>query len=170
MSLLGWKQKWRGPVPGGWPTRGGALGVRCPVCGVERELEDGVGSAPVVDVGHKGKRVGGVGLHRMGANGRLQPFDGWASYRAVMPDRVYRCMGALIIGGQHIPARAVGGQKGGSGLRRYRPALRQRSSVWVNPKAGYPWHSAMPNVEHLPVRAHRQWGRPTCDRHLALWR
>src|SRR5437879_1752756 len=33
MSLLGWKQKWRGPVPVGWPTRGGALGVRCPVVG-----------------------------------------------------------------------------------------------------------------------------------------
>ncbi len=129
--------------------------------GVELELEDGVGSAPVVDVGHKGKRVGGVGLYRMGANGRLQPCDGWASDRAVMPNRVYRCMGALIIGGQHIPTSAVGGQKGGSGLRRYRPALRQLASVWVNPKAGYPWNIAMPNVEHLPVRAHRQWGRPT---------
>ena len=56
----------------------------------------------------------------MGANRRLQPFYGWASYRSVMPNRVYRCMGTLIIGGQHIPARAVGGQKGGSGLRRYR--------------------------------------------------
>jgi len=32
-AWLGWKQKWRGPVPGGWPTRGGALGVRCPVWG-----------------------------------------------------------------------------------------------------------------------------------------
>ncbi len=27
--MLGWKQKWRGPVPAGWPTRGGELGVRC---------------------------------------------------------------------------------------------------------------------------------------------
>src|SRR5215813_132109 len=60
-------------------------GVGCQVLGrgVERELKDGVGSAPVVDVGHKGKPVGGVGLDRMGANRRLQPFDGWTSYRAV---------------------------------------------------------------------------------------
>src|SRR3989441_9767257 len=116
------------------------VGRQVPGRGVEPELEDGVGSAPVVDVGHKGKRVGGVGLDRMGANGRLQPCDGWASYRAVMPNRVDRCMGALIIGGQHIPTSAVGGQKGGSGLRRYRPALRQRASGWGNPKAGYPWH------------------------------
>ena len=138
-------------------------GVRrqVPGRGVERELEDGVGSAPVVDVGHKGKRVGGVGLDRMGANRRLQPCDGWASDRSVMPNRVHCCMGALIIGGQHILARAVGGQKGGSGLWRYRPARRQRSSGWVNPQAGYPWHRAMPNVEDLPVRAYRQWGRPT---------
>src|SRR5439155_4516515 len=110
------------------------VGRQVPGIGVKLELEDGLGSPPVVDVGHKGKRVGGVGLYSMGANGRLQPFDGWAAYRSVMPNRVDRGMGALIIGGQHIPASAVGGQKGGSGLRRYRPALRQRSSVWVNPK------------------------------------
>src|SRR5262245_60284961 len=33
MSRVGWKQKWRGPVPGGGSTRAGALGVRWPVAG-----------------------------------------------------------------------------------------------------------------------------------------
>jgi len=107
MSLLGWKQKWRGPVPVGWPTRGGELASRCPVLGRTltgrwRWVRHGC------RCGHKGKRVGGVGLYRMGANGRLQPFDWWASYRSVIPNRVDRGMGALIIGGQHIrPLRSV---------------------------------------------------------------
>src|SRR5262249_21392332 len=138
------------------PRRGG--GWQGPGRGGERALGDGIWPAPGVEVGGKSKRVGGGGVGRMGANGRLQPCDGWASYRAVMPHRVDRYMGALIIGGQHIPARAVGGQKGRSGLRRYRPARRQRSRGGVNPKAGDPWHRALPNVEHLPVRADRQGG------------
>src|SRR5437867_9588036 len=81
-----------------------------------------------------------------------------------------RGMGTLIIGGQQKPALTVGGQKGGRSLRRYRPALRQPAGVRVDPEAGYPWHIAMPDVEHLPVRAQGQRGRPTRHRHLTLWR
>src|SRR5713101_497609 len=136
---------------------------------VEPELENRVGSVPR-DVGHEGKLIGGVGLHSVGASGRFQPFGGWASYRSVSPERMDRGTGTLIIGGQHKPALAVSGQKGGRGLRRYRPALRQPAGVWVDAEAGYPWHSAMPDVEHLPVRAYGQRGRPTQHRHLALWR
>src|SRR5882724_3052 len=112
---------------------------------VEPELENCIGSVPR-DVGHEGKRVGWIGLHSVGASGRFQPFDGWASYRSVIPDRMYRCTGTLIIGGQQKPALAVCGQKGGSGLRRYRPALRKPSGVWVYPEAGYLWNIAMPDV------------------------
>jgi hypothetical protein len=136
---------------------------------VKPELENRVGSVPR-DVGHEGKLVGWVGLHRVGASGGFQPFDGWASNRSVIPERMDRCMGPLIIGGQHKPARAVCGQKGGSGLRRYRPALRQPSGVWVDPEAGDRRNSAMPDVENLPVRAHGQRRRPTRHRHLARWR
>src|SRR5712692_7731359 len=136
---------------------------------VEPELENRVGAVPR-DVGHEGKLVGGVGLHSVGASGCFQPFGGWASYRSVLPERMDRCTGTLIIGGQHKPALAVCGQKGRRGLRRYRPALRKPSGVWVDPEAGDRWHIAMPGVEHLPVRAHGQWGRPTRHRRLALWR
>src|SRR5882724_10431234 len=102
----------------------------------EPELEYGVGAIPS-DVRHESKSVGPVGLHRVGASGRFQPFDGWASYRSVIPDRMYRRMRALIIGGQHKPALAVCGQKCGCGLQRYLPILAQPSGVLVYPEAGY---------------------------------
>ena len=57
------------------PRRG--VGRQVPGIGVELELEDSVGSASVVDVGHKGKLVGRVGLHSMGAKGRSAGV-GWA--------------------------------------------------------------------------------------------
>jgi hypothetical protein len=37
---------------------------------VEPELENRVGAVPR-DVGHEGKLVGGIGLHRVGARGRF---------------------------------------------------------------------------------------------------
>jgi hypothetical protein len=49
---------------------------------VKPELENRVRAVPR-DVGHEGKLVGWVGLHSVGASGRFQPFDGWASYRPV---------------------------------------------------------------------------------------
>src|SRR5215813_2057809 len=136
---------------------------------VEPELENRVGSIPR-DVGHEGKLVRGVSLHGVSASGRFQPFDGWASDCSVSPERMDRCPGTLIIGRKQKPTLAVGGQKGGRSLRRYRPALRQPASVRVYAEARYPWHIAMPDVEHLPVRANGQRGWPTRHRHLALWR
>ena len=56
-----------------------------------------------------GKLVRGIGLHSMGANGSLQPFDWCTPYRTVIPNWVYRCMRALIIGGQQKPAIAICG-------------------------------------------------------------
>src|SRR2546430_10161780 len=102
---------------------------------VEPELENRVGSVPR-DVGHEGKLVGGVSLHGVGASGRFQPFDGWASDRSVSSERMDRGMGTLIISGQQEPALAVGGQKGGRGLQRYRSALRQPAGVRVDAEAG----------------------------------
>src|SRR5262245_25860400 len=81
-----------------------------------------------------------------------------------------RGTGTLIIGGQQKLALAIGGQKGGRGLRRYRPALRQSAGVWGDAEARDRWHIAMTDVEHLPVRAYCQRGRPTRYGHLALWR
>src|SRR5215217_2605675 len=121
MSLLGWKQKWRGPVPVGWPTRGGELGVRCPVVGSNANWKMALGPPRLSMWGTKANRLEGsvwiawapmaVSNHSMGGpptapSGPTGCTAAWA---------------ALIIGGQHIPTRAVGGQKGGSGLRRDRP-------------------------------------------------
>ena len=53
--------------------------------GIELELEDGVGSTPVVDMRHKSEPVGWVGLHGVGSNGRLTPFDGVSAHRPVIP-------------------------------------------------------------------------------------
>src|SRR5262249_40207435 len=46
----------------------------------------------------------------------------------------------------------------------------QPAAVRVDPEAGYPWHIAMPDVEHLPVWAQGQRGRPARHRHLTPWR
>jgi hypothetical protein len=81
------------------------------------------------DVGHEGKLVGGVSLDGVGAHGRGQRVAGWGAHCAVFPERMDRDMGPLIIGGQQKPARAVGGQKGRSGVRCDRPARREPSGV-----------------------------------------
>src|SRR5262249_36775676 len=81
-----------------------------------------------------------------------------------------RCTGPLIIGGQQKLARVVGSQKSGSGLRRYRPALRHPSGAWVDLEAGDPGPIALPDVELLGVRADGQRGWRPRHRHLALWR
>ena len=61
---------------------------------VKPELENRVGAVPS-DVRHEGKLVGWVGLHRVGTSGCFQPFDGWASYRSVSPERLDRCTGTF---------------------------------------------------------------------------
>ncbi len=65
---------------------------------IEPELINGVGSV-AGNVGHEGKFVGRVSLHGVSARGRFQPLNGWPSYRSVIPDRVYRRVGTLIVGG-----------------------------------------------------------------------
>src|SRR2546429_7345967 len=77
---------------------------------------------------------------------------------------------ALIIGGQHIPPRAVGGQKRGRVGRRDRPLGREPTGGGVDPEARNRWHRAIPDIEHVPIRAEREHGRPPRDRHLALGR
>ncbi len=58
-------------------------------------------------VRYEGKFIGRVGLDRVGANGRFQPLNGWASYRSVITEGMYPGMGTLVIGGQQKPAVAV---------------------------------------------------------------
>src|SRR5439155_18239157 len=77
---------------------------------------------------------------------------------------------ALIIGGQHIPSHAVGGQKCGRVGRRDRPLGREPTGGGVDPEARDRWHRAMPDIEHVPIRAERQHGRPPYNRHLGLRR
>ena len=77
---------------------------------------------------------------------------------------------ALIIGGQQIPARAVGGQKRGRVVRGDRPLGREPTGALVDPEARYRRLAAMPDIQHVPVRADRQHGRPPRDWHLGLRR
>ena len=95
---------------------------------IEPELINGVGSV-AGNVGHEGKFVGRVSLHGVGARGRFQPFNGWASYRSVISDGVYRRVGTLIVGGQQKPTVAVRGQKGRSCLRRHVAGLGPSSRI-----------------------------------------
>src|SRR5687767_9687191 len=105
---------------------------------------------------HEGKLVGWVGLNRVGANVRCQPFDGRLSHRSVIPDGMDPNMPGLIIGRQQILALAVGSQESGPAVSGNRPDLCKSSGAVVDPPAGYPWRVALPDVKKCSVRAYRQ--------------
>jgi hypothetical protein len=89
---------------------------------IEPELRNKIGTRAILrglqdiideagDVRDKGKLVGGVGLDRVGAVGRVLPIKGWCAYRAIISNRMDRRIPALIVGGQQVSAGAVGCKK-----------------------------------------------------------
>jgi len=88
-----------------WRVRGEASGVF-----VEPELENSVRSKGVSgrlhhtivqagDVGYEGELVGRVGLDTVSGGRGFQPLGGPVAQSSIILDRMYRHVGALIIGG-----------------------------------------------------------------------
>jgi hypothetical protein len=90
---------------------------------VEAVLQDHVGARIIFrrlqhvvlntgDMRDKGKAIGRISCDRMRSDCGFLLVNGSRINRAARRDRIYRDIAALVIGAEHIPAGAVGRQKG----------------------------------------------------------